>query len=96
MGAGKTSITRLIDYCLGGNIQLTPALQSEFVAATLSVSLLKGDLEIERSRDADTIIARWGSGDGAFQVAVPAREAKGEVIPGTGVEVLSDLIFWLS
>jgi hypothetical protein len=96
MGAGKTSIARLIDYCLGGSIQLTPALQSEFVAATLSITLLKGVLEIERSRDADTVIARWGTGDDAFQVAIPAREAKGEVIPQTGVEVLSDLIFWLS
>jgi len=96
MGAGKTSIARLIDYCLGGSIQLTPALQSEFVAATLSITLLKGILEIERSRDADTVIARWGTGDDAFQVAIPAREAKGEVIPQTGVEVLSDLIFWLS
>ena len=30
MGAGKTSIARLIDYCLGGDIALSPALQSEF------------------------------------------------------------------
>ena len=35
MGSGKTSIARLIDYCLGGNLELSTALQSEFVSATL-------------------------------------------------------------
>jgi hypothetical protein len=96
MGAGKTSIARLIDYCLGGDIELSPAMQSEFVGATLSLSLTNADLCIERPRDSDVVVARWGSGDDSFQAAVPARTAAGEVIPGTGVEVLSDLIFWLS
>jgi hypothetical protein len=96
MGAGKTSIARLVDYCLGGSIQLSPALQSEFVCATLSLKLKKGDLELERSRDANLVVARWGSGDEAMQAAIPARDADGEVLPGTGVENLSDLIFWMS
>ena len=39
MGAGKTSIARLIDYCLGADIELSPALQSEFVGATLDLIL---------------------------------------------------------
>lgn len=96
MGAGKTSIARLIDYCLGGNIELSPALQSEFVSATLVLSLTKGDLSIERSRDSDSVIAKWGEGKDAFQISIPARQANGEVVPGTGIEVLSDLVFWMS
>jgi hypothetical protein len=96
MGAGKTSIARLIDYCLGGDIELTPAMQNEFVAATLQLCLKNGDLSIERPRDSDVVVARWGAGDDAYQAAVPARAASGEVIPGTGVEVLSDLVFWMS
>lgn len=96
MGAGKTSIARLIDYCLGGSIELSPALQSEFVSATLVLSLEKGDLSIERPRDSDTVIAKWGEGKDAFQVSVPARQAGSEVVPGTGIEVLSDLVFWMS
>lgn len=96
MGAGKTSIARLFDYCLGGDIQLSPALQSEFVAATLNLTLERGDLELERSRDADMMIASWGSGDDRYQVVIPAHHAAGEVMPGTGVENLSDLVFWLS
>lgn len=96
MGAGKTSIARLIDYCLGGSIELTPALQSEFVSATLNLKLKKGNLALERSRDANLIVASWGAGDDAIQVAIPARDADGEVVPGTGIENLSDLIFWMS
>ncbi|WFU34876.1 hypothetical protein QA635_10955 [Bradyrhizobium brasilense] len=96
MGAGKTSVARLIDYCLGGNIELSPALQNEFVSATLTLKLKKGLLEVERGRDTNTIVAKWGERDGAVQVAVPAREAHGELVPGTGIENLSDLLFWMS
>jgi hypothetical protein len=96
MGAGKTSIARLIDYCFGGEIELSPALQGEFVGASISLLLEKGDLTIERPRESDRVICSWDEGDSAFQVSIPARTAAGEVIPNTGVEVLSDLIFWLS
>jgi Holliday junction resolvasome RuvABC ATP-dependent DNA helicase subunit len=41
MGAGKTSIARMVDYCLGGDIQLSPAMQSEFAAAALNLSLAR-------------------------------------------------------
>src|SRR5689334_20554355 len=93
MGAGKTSISRMIDYCLGGRIELTPAMQSEFVAATLFLGLEKGPLRIERPRDSDRVVAQWGDGDEAHELSLPARSPAGEVIPGTGVEHLSDLIF---
>lgn len=96
MGSGKTSIARLVDYCLGGDIQLTPALQSEFVAATLDLSLARANLKIERPRDSDRVIAEWSFGDEGFLVSLPARTANGEVVPGSGVENLSDLVFWLS
>jgi hypothetical protein len=96
MGAGKTSIVRIVDYCLGADIQLSPAMQSEFVAATLNLSLARGDLTIERPRDSDRVIASWGEGANAHQISLPARKADGEVLPDTGVEQLSDLLFWLS
>ena len=96
MGAGKTSFAQLIDYCLGGDIELTPAMQSEFVFAALAMSLERGDVRIERPRDSDRVIAQWGSGDDGQQASIPARVADGEVIPGTGVGNLSDLLFWLS
>lgn len=96
MGAGKSSIARLIDYCLGGAIQLSPALQAEFVSATLTVELERSTLTIERQRDGANVFASWTVGDEVQSVIVPARAAAGELIPLTGVETLSDLIFWLS
>lgn len=96
MGAGKSSIARLVDYCLGGTIQLSPALQAEFVSATLTVELERAWVSIERARDAADVFASWEEDQGPYSVVIPARVAAGEVIPETGVETLSDLIFWLS
>ena len=96
MGAGKTSIPKMIDYCLGGNVELTPAMQSEFVASSLILELKNGVLTIERERDSSNVLASWGTGTDAFQLIIPARVANGIVLPGTDVETLSDLIFYLS
>jgi len=96
MGAGKTSIAHMIDYCLGGDVELTPAMQSEFVSAALRVSLAKSDLCIERPRDSDRVIVDCVVEGDAYRASIPSRIADGEVIPGTGIEHLSDLLFWLS
>ena len=96
MGAGKSSIARLVDYCLGGTIQLSPALQAEFVSATLTVELDRSTLTIERQRDANNVFASWTAGEEIHSAVLPAKSAAGEVVALTGVETLSDLIFWLS
>lgn len=96
MGAGKSSIARLVDYCLGGDLEYTPALQSEFVAATLHISVNDTNLVLERLAQANQIHAQWGTEKDAVNVAIPARTPSGEVIQGTGVEVISDLLFYLS
>lgn len=96
MGAGKSSIAKLIDYCLGGSIQLSPALQAEFVSATLTVELERSVLTIERQRDGANVFATWTVGESLNSVVLPAKTAAGEVIAETGVETLSDLVFWLS
>ena len=47
LGAGKSTIARLIDYCLGSKqIVMTPALQSEFVAVALKLTVGEVDLKI--------------------------------------------------
>jgi uncharacterized Zn finger protein (UPF0148 family) len=63
---------------------------------TLALESNQGPLWIERPRDADRVIAAWHTDAGEAQASVPAREAEGEIIPETGVENLSDLLFWLS
>lgn len=96
MGAGKSSIARLVDYCLGGDFQLSPALQAEFLSATLTLELQQSVLTIERQRDSRNVLASWTRNDGPYSVVLPARVASGEVVPETGIETLSDLIFFLS
>jgi rRNA maturation endonuclease Nob1 len=96
MGAGKTSIARLIDYCLGGDLELTPALQQNFVSATLHLEIEDTHLAIERPRDSTNVHASWRESDGSKDLILPARQASGIKIPGTEVEVLSDLIFFIA
>jgi hypothetical protein len=96
IGAGKSSIAKLIDYCLGADIQLTPALQLEFNSAILSIDVEGRGLMIYRERESSNVAARWQEGDSEIEVLVPARKADGIVVPGTEIEVLSDLIFHLA
>lgn len=95
MGAGKTSIAKLIDYCLGGDLDFSPALQLEFVSAKLFLVINDTLLTLERVRESNQIVASWNKND-SFEVVVPARKANGEVIPNSGIENLSDLIFYVS
>ncbi|GHF58753.1 hypothetical protein HNQ07_004085 [Deinococcus metalli] len=96
IGAGKTSIARLVDYCLGGRFDPTPALQAEFVSATLDLVIGKTRLQVRRDVGSDQIIAEWIQEGRKISLALPARKAAGEVLPGTGVEILSDLLFLLA
>lgn len=96
IGAGKSSIARLIDYCLGADINLTPALQLEFVQAVLSLEVKGRHLTIYRERGSSNVVATWKEGEESLEVLVPARKAEGIAVPGTTIEVLSDLIFHLA
>jgi len=96
MGAGKSTIARLIDFCLGGDLELTPALQSEFVYATLTIDIEGRGLLIRREIDAANVTTIYGDQDGEVVLNLPSRKPAGVVLPGTRVEVLSDLVFMLA
>jgi len=99
MGAGKSTIGRLIDFCLGADLsenEMTPALQSEFVSANLVLLIDKTTLDLRRDNSSNLIRANWTQGEDAFEVMVPARKAEGEIIPNSGIEVISDLIYVLA
>ena len=51
VSTGKSTVARLVDYCLGGHLENTPALQKEFIAAELALSLGRYECTIERSAD---------------------------------------------
>ena len=39
VGTGKSTVARLIDYCFGGDLERTPAIQHEFLSVTLDAKL---------------------------------------------------------
>ena len=99
MGAGKSTIARLIDFNLGGDLgehEMTPALQCEFVSACLTLQIEKSSLVLRRDCGSNQLRANWEVDDEQYEVIIPARVADGEVISGTGIEILSDLIFHLA
>lgn len=96
IGSGKSSIGRLIDFCLGGRSKWTPALQAEMVAATLEIAVNGVPVSVHRDREANNVVVAWASGDETLQILIPAKVAAGEVLPDTGVETLSDLLFYLA
>lgn len=96
IGTGKSSIARLIDYCLGGDLEFTPALQSEFVGVTLLLKLNNIDILLNRLNHSSHIRAGWSKANQQYDIMVPARKPAGEVIVNSGIENLSDLIFKLA
>jgi hypothetical protein len=96
MGSGKSSLVRIVDYCLGGALEMTAALQSEFVSASLSVNVAGTELVLTRGADEGSVVAEWSDDAGPRYLRLPARSAGGVVVPGTQIEVLSDLIFYLA
>ena len=97
MGTGKSTIARLIDYVFGSRgIVMTPALQSELVEVTLQLSINDIPLVLTRARESNQVRATWGTEGDQSQLMIPARRPVGVLLPGTEVEVLSDLLFHLS
>jgi hypothetical protein len=96
MGAGKSSIPALIDYCLGGSLTHTPALQSELVSVALNLTLGDNDVVLERTPgDRSTIVVSWQTATGdRFQCAAPLA-AQPAAIFGEQVRNFSDLILHL-
>jgi rubrerythrin len=95
VGTGKSSVARLIDYCFGGDLERTPAIQKEFIAAELTVDLGDHQCLIERSAD-DTqgVRVTLTSGDVEESLNVPLV-AGAQALIGEHVFNLSDLLFHL-
>lgn len=97
ISAGKSSILRLLDYCLGGKLEWTPALSQELVSAELSARV--GEYQVLFERDisgSNAVQVTWRNDAGeAASVLAPLRPAS-KPIWSEGVYNLSDLLFYLS
>lgn len=98
MAAGKSSIVRLIDFCLGGDLERTPAIQQELVAVKLAARIGNNDVVLEReAQSSNQVQVTWKGDDDYRTVLVPTHSGSGQQpVFGTDVFYLSDLIFYLS
>jgi hypothetical protein len=97
VSTGKSTVARLVDYCLGGRLENTPALQQEFVAAELALTLGSYECTIERSAD-DTQSVRltWSGPAGDIgSVNAPLHPQENSLLDGAQIYNLSDAIFYL-
>jgi hypothetical protein len=77
MGAGKSTIARLIDFCLGGRLAYTPALQAEFKSASIYLRVEGVAVILTRAANQNSVRAQWTKESDLFDIIVPAREPPG-------------------
>jgi len=97
IGAGKSSVARLIDFCFGGRLERTPAIQLHFVSARLLLDLGAFRVQLERSADdLQSVRVTWvGANGDRGSVNAPLQPASTPII-GEAVFTLSDLVFWFT
>lgn len=94
VGQGKSSAVRLVDYCLGGDLERTPAIRSEFVAAQLSVTLGEYEVLLDRGVEGGAPVrVTWSHPSGSSGSLSAPLDSKGVSILTEDVQNLSDLIF---
>lgn len=96
VSTGKSTVARLVDFCFGGELERTPAIQKEFVAAELALVLGNFDCTIERAAD-DTQSVRitWSGPGGDIGSANAPLSAQTEPLLDAEVFNFSDLVFHL-
>lgn len=96
VSTGKSTVGRLIDYCLGGDLERTPALRSEFVSAQLMATLGAFQVQFERgAEDRSGVRVTWSDEQGRSESVNAPLAAEATPILGEDVFNLSDLIFKL-
>ena len=96
VGTGKSTVARLVDYCFGGDLERTPAIQQEFVSVVLGAKLGDYECTFERgAEDTQAVRVTWTCGEDGFG-SVNAPLSAGEVsLLDAEVYNLSDLLFHL-
>lgn len=85
MSTGKSTIAELIDYCLGGSLQKTPAIQSELVGVQLQAAVGETSLLVERNPNTVTSVeVSWERDDEAGHENLPLAAAE---FPVVGAEI---------
>jgi uncharacterized Zn finger protein (UPF0148 family) len=98
MSAGKSSVARLIDYCLGARrIEETTAIRKELVSVELTAQIEGFRVAFERTAEASGSIQVTWSADDENELSVLAPLQEGEnsrPLVGEDVFTFSDLLFY--
>ncbi|RJX19451.1 MAG: hypothetical protein C4575_08545 [Desulforudis sp.] len=96
VGTGKSTVARLIDFCFGGRLEKTPAIQQEFISAELILELSKFACRFERAMtDNSALRVTWNDGHGDIGSVNAPFDDDGVRLLNADVYNLSDLIFYL-
>ena len=98
ISSGKSSIARLVDFCLGGELEHTPAIQTELVSVELSATIGNNEVLLERETGSNKIQVSWKSKEGEMgSVLAPIQNPTKPQVPiwGDSVFNISDMIFYL-
>lgn len=95
-GAGKSSIARMIDFCLGGELEQTPAVRKEVINIALTVQMGRSMCVFERQPQASNQVhVSWSAtNEEEHHVLAPIKPGNTPVL-GESVFNVSDLIFRL-
>ena len=96
VGTGKSTVARLIDYCFGGELERTPAIQQEFVSVVLGAKLGEYECTLERgAEDTQAVRVTWTRGEDDFGSVNAPLTAGDATLLEAEVYNLSDLLFHL-
>jgi len=95
ISAGKSSIVRLIEFCFGGGLEKTPAINQELVSVELAVHINEYQILFERaSQGSNQVQVTWINNAGkTYSVLAPIR-ASDSSIWEDDIFNLNDLIFY--
>lgn len=97
VGTGKSTIARLIDFCLGGKLTKTTAIKSELVTVVLSAIIGDYDVIFERStNDLSSVRVTWTSDKHESGSVIATIKQSPVNLHFDNVHTLSDLIFYFA
>lgn len=95
ISSGKSSIAKLIDYCLGGDVEKHPAINKELISATLDATIGEYQVILERTYDSNKIQCTWMNEKGEQSTVLAPVSTETKPIWSDSIYSVSDLIFYL-